>query len=168
MMLGFDYVIGSQLAALSEFQKFFGVQQPDGSWIVPASYLSAWGAIGLGCDVVASWLAAPVLEKYGRKPLILFCAGVSTVAIILQQLATNWRVHLAGRAVNGSSFCQRFIKCVATRFANKRGLQVYPLVLCSPSLHCGLERPAVLSLEGFGSASVSTLGPFIYKARFSD
>ena len=104
MMLGFDYVIGSQLAALSAFQKFFGVQQPDGSWIVPASYLSAWGAIGLGCDVVASWLAAPVLEKYGRKPLILFCAVVSTVAIILQQMATNWRIHLAGRAVNGSLF----------------------------------------------------------------
>lgn len=102
MMLGFDYVIGSQLAALSEFQKFFGVEQQDGTWIVPASYLSAWGAIGLGCDVVASWLAAPVLEKYGRKPLILFCAFVSTVAIILQQLATNWKVHLAGRAVNGS------------------------------------------------------------------
>ncbi|KAJ6442354.1 MFS transporter [Purpureocillium lavendulum] len=100
MMLGFDYVIGSQLAALSEFQKFFGVQQPDGSWIIPATYLSAWGAIGLGCDVVASWLAAPLLEKYGRKPLILFSALVSVVAIILQQLATNWRVHLAGRAVN--------------------------------------------------------------------
>ncbi|UNI22273.1 hypothetical protein JDV02_008175 [Purpureocillium takamizusanense] len=101
MMLGFDYVIGSQLAALSEFQKFFGVQQPDGSWIIPATYLSAWGAIGLGCDVVASWLAAPLLEKYGRKPLILFSAGVSVVAIVLQQLATNWRVHLTGRAVNG-------------------------------------------------------------------
>lgn len=103
MMLGFDYVIGSQLAALSEFKKYFGVQEADGTWIIPATYLSAWGAIGLGCDVIASWLAAPLLEKYGRKPLILFSAIVSVVAIILQQLATNWRVHLAGRAVNGQS-----------------------------------------------------------------
>ena len=101
MMLGFDYVIGSQLAALSEFQKFFGFQQADGTYIVPATYLSAWGAIGLGCDVVASWLAAPLLEKYGRKPLILFSAIVSVVAVVLQQLATEWRTHLAGRAVNG-------------------------------------------------------------------
>lgn len=105
MMLGFDYVIGSQLAALTQFQKFFGVQLSDGSYIVPAKYLSAWGSIGLGCDVIASWLAAPILEKYGRKPLILFAAGVSTVAIVLQQLATDWKVHLAGRAVNGSWFC---------------------------------------------------------------
>lgn len=101
MMLGFDYVIGGQLAALSQVQQFFGVQLADGSWVVPAYILSAWGSIGLGCDVIAAWLAAPLLEKYGRKPLILFCALVSTVAIILQQLAPNWRVHLAGRAVNG-------------------------------------------------------------------
>jgi MFS family permease len=106
MMLGFDYVIGGQLAALSEVQKFFGVQLPDGSWIVPAAVLSAWGSIGLGCDVVAAWLCAPLLERFGRKPLILFCAVVSTVAIILQQLAPDWRVHLAGRAVNGRSMSQ--------------------------------------------------------------
>lgn len=106
MMLGFDYVIGGQLAALSQVQKFFGVQLPDGSWIVPATVLSAWGSIGLGCDVVAAWLCAPLLEKFGRKPMILFSAVVSTVAIILQQLAPNWRVHLAGRAVNGMSISQ--------------------------------------------------------------
>lgn len=101
MMLGFDYVIGGQLAALSEVQRFFGVQLPDGSWIVPATYLSAWGAIGLGCHVVTAWFAAPLLEKFGRKPLIIAAAVISTVGIILQQLAPNWRVHLAGRGVNG-------------------------------------------------------------------
>lgn len=101
MMLGFDYVIGGQLAALTEFQEKFGIQLSDGSWVAPAKYLSAWGSIGLGCDIIAAWLAAPLLEKYGRKPLILFSAIVSTAAILLQQLAQNWRVHLAGRAING-------------------------------------------------------------------
>lgn len=101
MMLGFDYVIGGQLAALTEFQRKFGIQLPDGSYVAPAKYLSAWGSIGLGCDVVAAWLAAPLLEKFGRKPLILFAAIVSTAAILLQQLAQDWRVHLAGRALNG-------------------------------------------------------------------
>jgi hypothetical protein len=27
---------------------------------------------------------------------------ISTAGVILQQLATDWRVHLAGRGVNGS------------------------------------------------------------------
>lgn len=113
MMLGFDYVIGAQLAALTQFQRFFGVEQDDGTWIIPATYLSAWNAIGLACHVVASWLAAPWLEKYGRKPLILFSAIVSVVAVVLQQLAPDWRMHLAGRAVNGlcsPSFC-RILLC---------------------------------------------------------
>src|ERR1700709_1588261 len=101
MMLGFDYVIGGQLTALTEFQKKFGIQLADGSWVAPAKYLSAWGSIGLGCDVVAAWLAGPFLENFGRKPLILFSAIISTAAVLLQQLAQDWRVHLAGRAVNG-------------------------------------------------------------------
>lgn len=104
MMLGFDYVIGGQLAALTEVQKFFGVQLSDGTWIVPATVLSAWGAIGLGCHVITAWFAAPLFEKFGRKPLIIVAAVISTAAILLQQLAPNWRVHLAGRAVNGSVF----------------------------------------------------------------
>lgn len=103
-MLGFDYVIGGQLATLSECQRFFGVQQADGSWIIPATVLSAWNAIGLGCHVVTAWFAAPLLEKFGRKPLIIVAALISTVGIILQQLAPDWRVHLAGRAVNGIGF----------------------------------------------------------------
>jgi MFS family permease len=101
MMLGFDYVIGGQLVTLSVFQRKFGERQPDGSWICPATYISAWNAIGLGCHIITAWLAAPLLEKYGRKPLILFAAVVTTVGILLQQLAPEWRMHLAGRAVNG-------------------------------------------------------------------
>lgn len=131
MMLGFDYVIGAQLATLSEFQKTFGVQQADGTWIIPTMYLAAWNSIGLGCDVVASWLAAPWLEKYGRKPLILFSALASVVGVALQQLAPDWRVHLAGRGVNGS--------CPADIQLHKLidVVQVSPLVYCSLSRHCG-------------------------------
>lgn len=101
MMLGLDYVAGGQLAALPKFQEQFGVQQQDGSWIVPARYLSAWASIGPACDIVAALIASPFLEKYGRKPQILVAATLSTVGILLQQLATEWKVHLAGRAVNG-------------------------------------------------------------------
>lgn len=152
-MLGFDYVIGSQLAALSQFQKYFGVQQSDGSWIVPATYLSAWGAIGLGCDVVSSWLAAPMMEKYGRKPLILFLACVSTVAIVLQQMATNWKIHW-------SVVLSMVRDCKALSFrysqiADLRAPQVLLLGLCSQSRPCGLVKPVVPSFGASGSVFVS-------------
>ncbi|OJD11867.1 hypothetical protein AJ78_07454 [Emergomyces pasteurianus Ep9510] len=103
MMLGMDYVAGGQLAALPEFKKQFGVQYSDGSWIVSAKYLSAWAAIGPACDIVAVIIAAPYFEKYGRKPPILAAAVISTVGVLLQQLATEWKMHLAGRAVNGAA-----------------------------------------------------------------
>ena len=116
MMLGFDYVNCGQLAALSEFQKFFVIQLSDGSWIIPAIYLSAWGSIGLGCDVIAAWLCAPLIEKFGRKPFILISAILSTAGVVLQQLAPDWRVHLAGRAVNGIVSLIAHRKCIAKRY----------------------------------------------------
>ncbi|KAL5344153.1 general substrate transporter [Aspergillus crustosus] len=100
-MQGFDIVAGGQLAALSEFQKAFGSLQPDGSYLIPARYLSAWNSIAPACEIVSTLIYAPLLEKYGRKPGIVAASLISTVGIILQQLAMDWKVHLAGRGVNG-------------------------------------------------------------------
>ncbi|KAH8693067.1 putative MFS alpha-glucoside transporter [Talaromyces proteolyticus] len=101
VMQGFDIVAGGQLAALPEFQRRFGYPQPDGSYLIPARYLSAWSSIAPACEIVATFIFAPLLERYGRKPGILAASLISTAGVILQQLATDWRVHLAGRGVNG-------------------------------------------------------------------
>lgn len=102
MMLGWDYVAGGQLAALPEFRKQFGIRQEDGSMLLPAHYLAAWAAVGLACDIVAALISAPFLEKYGRKHQIIVASIISVVGLLLQQLATEWKMHLAGRAVNGT------------------------------------------------------------------
>lgn len=102
-MLGWDYVAGGQLASLPDFRKQFGVLQDDGTWLLPARYLSAWQSIGPACEVVSAIIAAPFLEKYGRKPQIFVSSLISVVGVLLQQLAKEWTVHLAGRAVNGVS-----------------------------------------------------------------
>ncbi|CEL11668.1 hypothetical protein ASPCAL14768 [Aspergillus calidoustus] len=101
VMQGFDIVAGGQLAALPEFQKQFGRLQPDGSHVIPARYLSAWNSIAPACEIASTFIYAPLLEKYGRKPGILAASAISVAGVLLQQLATDWRVHLAGRGVNG-------------------------------------------------------------------
>lgn len=101
VMQGFDIVAGGQLAALPEFQKQFGRLQPDGSYIIPAHYLSAWNSVAPACEIVSTFIYAPLLEKHGRKPGILVASAISVAGVLLQQLATDWRVHLAGRGVNG-------------------------------------------------------------------
>ncbi|SPO05070.1 related to MFS alpha-glucoside transporter [Cephalotrichum gorgonifer] len=108
MMLGWDYVAGGQLAALPEFRKQFGVLQDDGTWLLPARYLSAWQSIGPACEIVAAIIAAPFLEKYGRKPQILVASVLSAAGVALQQVAKEWTVHLAGRAVNGAAIGMLF------------------------------------------------------------
>lgn len=106
VMQGYDLVGGGQLAALPQFRKKFGMLEADGSYLIPAHYLSAWSSIAPACEIIATFIFAPLLEKFGRKPGILVAAFISTGGILLQQLAGNWRVHLAGRGINGTS-CNR-------------------------------------------------------------
>lgn len=100
-MQGFDIVAGGQLAALPVFRQKFGELQSDGSYLVPAHILSAWNSIAPACEVGATFFFAPMLERFGRKWGILAASLISTAGIILQQLASDWKVHLAGRGVNG-------------------------------------------------------------------
>ncbi|KAF9891675.1 hypothetical protein FE257_003687 [Aspergillus nanangensis] len=108
VMQGFDIVAGGQLAALPAFKMQFGILQPSGAYIIPARYLSAWNSIAPACEVVSTFAVAPALEKFGRKPGILVAAVISVVGVLLQQLATEWKMHLAGRGVNGIAIGMMF------------------------------------------------------------
>ncbi|OKP07877.1 Maltose permease MAL31 [Penicillium subrubescens] len=99
-MQGYDLVGGGQLAALPQFRKKFGILEANGSYLIPAHYLSAWSSIAPACEIVATFIFAPLLEKFGRKPGILVAAFISAGGILLQQLAGDWTVHLAGRGIN--------------------------------------------------------------------
>ncbi|KAH7117296.1 general substrate transporter [Dactylonectria macrodidyma] len=107
-MQGFDIVAGSQLGALPAFQEKFGVLQLDGSHLIPARHLSAWNCIAPAAEIVSTFVFAPLLDKFGRKWGILAASLISTVGILLQQLATDWRIHLAGRGVNGIAIALMF------------------------------------------------------------
>lgn len=108
VMQGFDLVGGGQLAALPAFQEKFGVLRSDGSYLIPAHYLSAWNSIAPACEIVSTFIFAPLLEKFGRKWGVLAAAVFSTVGILLMQLANDWKVHLAGRGVNGIAIALMF------------------------------------------------------------
>ena len=101
MMQGFDIVAGSQLASSPAFQKQFGILEPSGNYLIPAHYISAWSSIAPACEIVATLFVVPSLENFGRKPGILVASIISVAGVLLQQLATDWRTHLAGRGVNG-------------------------------------------------------------------
>jgi len=107
-MQGFDIVAGGQLAALPAFKEKFGVLQNDGSYLIPAHYLSAWNSIAPATEIATTFIFAPLLEKYGRKWGILAASLISAAGVVLQQLAPDWRMHLAGRGVNGIAIGMMF------------------------------------------------------------
>ncbi|KAK4033099.1 hypothetical protein C8A01DRAFT_40458 [Parachaetomium inaequale] len=108
VMQGFDIVAGGQLAALPAFRERFGVLQDDGSYLIPAHYLSAWNSIAPATEIAITFIFAPLLEKFGRKWGILAASLISAAGVILQQLAPDWRTHLAGRGVNGIAIGMMF------------------------------------------------------------
>ncbi|KAG9254735.1 general substrate transporter [Emericellopsis atlantica] len=108
VMQGFDIVAGGQLAALPAFRERFGVLQPDGSYLIPAHYLSAWNSIAPATEIVATFIFAPLLERFGRKWGVLAASLISVAGVLLQQLAPDWRMHLAGRGVNGIAIGMMF------------------------------------------------------------
>lgn len=110
MMQGFDIVAGSQLVSLPAFRKQFGILQPSGNYLIPAYYISAWSSIAPACEIVATFIVVPSLEKFGRKPGILVATVISVAGVLLQQLATDWRTHLAGRGVNGERSSSRIFR----------------------------------------------------------
>ncbi|CBF79088.1 hypothetical protein AN7097.2 [Aspergillus nidulans FGSC A4] len=59
------------------------------------------------CEIVSTFIYAPLLWKHGRKSGILVASAIS-VAGLLQQLATHWRVHLTGRGGNGNAIGMMF------------------------------------------------------------
>ncbi|KAM0550751.1 hypothetical protein ACHAPJ_008816 [Fusarium lateritium] len=108
VMQGFDIVAGGQLAALPAFREKFGVQRSDGTYLIPAHYLSAWNSIAPATEIVATFIFAPLLERFGRKWGILAASLISVAGVLLQQLAPDWRMHLAGRGVNGIAIGMMF------------------------------------------------------------
>ncbi|KAA8908300.1 hypothetical protein TRICI_004786 [Trichomonascus ciferrii] len=102
MMLGGDYLVGGQLLPMEHFKEQFG-ELLDGEYVIPSNYASAWSSIGLAFDLVAALFTHPLMDKYGRKPLIFVASIISIVGVLLQHLATEWRLHLVGRAINGAS-----------------------------------------------------------------
>jgi hypothetical protein len=113
MMQGFDIVAGSQLVSLPEFRKLFGILEPSGNYLIPAYYISAWSSIAPACEIVATFIVVPSLEKFGRKPGILVATMISVAGVLLQQLATDWRTHLAGRGVNGERNSSRAFRSLS-------------------------------------------------------
>jgi SP family general alpha glucoside:H+ symporter-like MFS transporter len=101
IMAGFDPQLVGTLVAIPTFQRDFGVQLADGSYVVAAQWQSAFNlGVPVG-QVVGSIGVGWPLEKYGRKWTLAGCCIITCIAVSLQASAQNKPQILIAELVNG-------------------------------------------------------------------
>ncbi|KAI6784559.1 uncharacterized protein J7T54_006604 [Emericellopsis cladophorae] len=74
----------------------------------PPTSLSAWNSIAPANEIVATFIFALLLERFGRKGGILAASLISVTSVLFHQLAPDWLMHLAGRGGNGIAIGMMF------------------------------------------------------------
>lgn len=101
IMAGFDPQLVGTLVAIPTFQKQFGQQLADGSYVVAAQWQSAFNlGVPVG-QVVGSIGVGFPLEKYGRRWTLAGCCIITCIAVALQSSAQNKPQILVAELVNG-------------------------------------------------------------------
>ncbi len=101
IMAGFDPQLVGTLIAIPQFQKTFGVQLADGSFVVQAQWQSAFNlGVPVG-QVVGSIGAGYPLERWGRRWTLAVCCIISCIAVALQFPSQNKPQILVAELVNG-------------------------------------------------------------------
>lgn len=101
IMAGFDPQLVGTLVAIPTFQKQFGVELADGSYVVQAKWQSAFNlGVPVG-QVIGSLGVGWPMDKWGRKWTLAGCCLITCIAVALQSSAQNKPQILIAELVNG-------------------------------------------------------------------
>jgi SP family general alpha glucoside:H+ symporter-like MFS transporter len=101
IMAGFDPQLVGTLIAIPRFQHDFGIQLPDGSFVVQAQWQSAFNlGVPVG-QVIGSFSVGYPLEKIGRRWTLACSCMITCLAVALQTSAQNRPQILIAELING-------------------------------------------------------------------
>lgn len=101
IMAGFDPQLVGTLVAIPAFQQQFGDVQADGTFLVSASWQSAFNlGVPIGQVVGALGVGIP-LERLGRRATLAICCCITCIAVALQSSAQSSAQILVAELVNG-------------------------------------------------------------------
>lgn len=101
IMAGFDPQLVGTLIAIPRFQKDFGVELSDGSFVVQAQWQSAFNlGVPVGQVIGAFGIGIP-LKMFGRRWTLAGCCCVTMITIALQTSSQNRPQILIAELING-------------------------------------------------------------------
>jgi len=89
-----------------DFQQKFGIpypSQPSG-YLLPAVWQSAWIAAAFGAIAAAEVFAGLIMNRTGRRHMLIIGIIFNVIGIVILQVAQNWKVWLVGKMFNSMGF----------------------------------------------------------------
>lgn len=97
----FESQAGGIVIAISAFRRDFGDLQPDGSYVIAASWQSAFSGIPLAGQIVGQWVGSWLADRWGKRWVIFASLLVSVAFIGIEFAATSVQIFLLGKTLNG-------------------------------------------------------------------
>ncbi len=109
-MEGYDVVLLSSFYALPQFNQRYGVQLPDGSYTIPASWKSGLSN-GAQCgEILGLFINGIVSEKFGYRRTMIVSLAMMIAFIFIPFFAHNVQTLLAAEILCGkyihAIFCE--------------------------------------------------------------
>ncbi|KAI0508290.1 sugar porter family MFS transporter [Xylaria bambusicola] len=101
IMLAFDPQIVGNMFAIPQFKKDFGIEHPNGEFVIPARWqtgLSLGNPLG---QVVGALFSAYPMELFGRKWTFFGCVSLTAGLVFIQFFARSLEVLLVGELLGG-------------------------------------------------------------------
>ncbi|KAI0555873.1 sugar porter family MFS transporter [Xylaria curta] len=101
IMLAFDPQIVGNMFAIPQFKKDFGVEHPNGEFVIPARWqtgLSLGNPLG---QVVGALFSAYPMELFGRKWTFFGCVALTAGLVFIQFFARSLEALLVGELLGG-------------------------------------------------------------------
>ncbi|KAH8164180.1 hypothetical protein CIB48_g4071 [Xylaria polymorpha] len=101
IMLAFDPQIIGNMFAIPQFKKDFGIEHPNGEFVIPARWqtgLSLGNPLG---QVVGALFSAYPMELFGRKWTFFACVALTAGLVFIQFFARSLEALLVGELLGG-------------------------------------------------------------------
>lgn len=110
----FESQAGGIVIAIATFREDFGDLQPDGSYVINASYQSAFSGVPLAAQIVGQWTGSWLSDRFGKR-WVIFCALMVSVAFIgIEFAATSVQIFLLGKTLNG--YCLGIVQALCVTY----------------------------------------------------
>lgn len=95
------YRLIGNIIANSGFVEKFGTQQTEGGVVLASSIMSAWNSIGSVGQIVGMTTLPFLSDKFGRKAAMYYYWALLTTSVILECVASEWRLWLVAKLFGG-------------------------------------------------------------------